>query len=480
MVPGSPPGTLPAYVANGFVGMRVREVPLRAGVVTLSGLAGEDPEARVEGAPYVPYPLAGDLGIGERWLSDTPEAVSVVEQRYDFATAELSSSFRFEGDGAVAMVDVVTFASRTQPTLVLQEVTVETSATCDLRFRATVDPGSTPGTWLERETSTPGDEEPAVDGAMWWSTPGGLATVGVAYLTRCSESAAVMTRSERRESALTTEYAFRARAGRRYRLHQIACLVPSVLHHQPHREAVRLASRGGDLGFEELRRQNCAAWQELWQGRIHLVGADPGWQGLADASLFYLLSSVHPASPASTSIFGLARWPDYHYYYGHVMWDIETFSVPVLTLLYPSAARTLLEYRSSVIPAARANAKLNGYDGLQFPWESGPTRGEESAPGKGSASHHEDHVSTDVAWAFGQFADMTGDTGFAREHAWPVLQGVADWIASRVTRTRRGFRDPPVDGHRRARASGRQPGLHQHGRGHGPSTGREGRGGSRA
>ena len=64
--------------------------------------------------------------------------------------------------------------------------------------------------------------------------------------------------------------------------------------------------------------------------------------------------------------------------------------------------------------------------------------GEESAPGKGSASHHEDHVSTDVAWAFGQFADMTGDTGFAREHAWPVLQGVADWIASRVTRTRRG------------------------------------------
>jgi len=188
-----------------------------------------------------------------------------------------------------------------------------------------------------------------------------------------------------------------------------------------------------------LRRQNRAAWQELWHGRIHLVGADPGWQALTDASLFYLLSSVHPASPASTSIFGLARWPDYHYYYGHVMWDIETFSVPVLTLLYPSAARTLLEYRSSVIPAARANAKLNGYGGLQFPWESGPTHGEESAPGKGSASHHEDHVSTDVAWAFGRFADMTGDTGFAREHAFPVLQGVADWIASRVTSTRRGF-----------------------------------------
>src|SRR6478736_6080662 len=122
-VAGSPPGALPAYVANGFVGLRVREIPLRAGVVTLSGLAGEDPEARVEGAPYVPYPLAGDLGIGDRWLSDAPAAVSAIEQRYDFATAELTSTFRFEGDGAVAMVEVVTFASRTQPTLVLQEVT---------------------------------------------------------------------------------------------------------------------------------------------------------------------------------------------------------------------------------------------------------------------------------------------------------------------------------------------------------------------
>ena len=42
------------------------------------------------------------------------------------------------------------------------------SAACDVRLRASVDPGSTPGTWRERETMTPGDEEPAVDGALWW------------------------------------------------------------------------------------------------------------------------------------------------------------------------------------------------------------------------------------------------------------------------------------------------------------------------
>ena len=72
-----------------------------------------------------------------------------------------------------------------------------------------------------------------------------------------------------------------------------------------------------------------AAWAELWKGRIRLHGADARWQALADAALFYLFSSTHVASPASTSIFGLATWHDYHYYYGHVMWDIETFVVPV-------------------------------------------------------------------------------------------------------------------------------------------------------
>ena len=82
----------------------------------------------------------------------------------------------------------------------------------------------------------------------------------------------------------------------------------------------------------------------------------PRWQeALADAALFYLFSSTHVASPASTSIFGLATWHDYHYYYGHVMWDIETFVLPVLSLLQPHVAESILDYRtrsSSPVPPA--------------------------------------------------------------------------------------------------------------------------------
>jgi protein-glucosylgalactosylhydroxylysine glucosidase len=188
-----------------------------------------------------------------------------------------------------------------------------------------------------------------------------------------------------------------------------------------------------------LRVANRDVWRDLWKGRIRIVGADRRWQALADAALFYLFSSTHVASPASTSIFGLATWHDYHYYFGHVMWDIETFVVPALSLLQPQVAESILDYRSRNIAGASSNARLRGRRGLQFPWESAPSSGQESAPMPGSASWHEDHVSLDVARAFAFHADITGDLEYLREKAWPVLSGVSNWIISRVKKTNRGY-----------------------------------------
>ena len=160
---------------------------------------------------------------------------------------------------------------------------------------------------------------------------------------------------------------------------------------------------------------------------------------------------MHPSAPASTSIYGLATWRNYHYYYGHVMWDIESFCVPPLLATQPDAAETLLEFRLQTLRAARGNAKLHGRRGIQFPWESGPLHGEEASPGMGHASWHEDHVSLDIAMAFAQFAHATGDRPFLADGASRVLYGVADWIASRVTPHARRLRLAPNDGHRRAR-----------------------------
>lgn len=169
------------------------------------------------------------------------------------------------------------------------------------------------------------------------------------------------------------------------------------------------------------------------------MGAEPKWQAMADAAFFYLNSSVHSSSPSSTSIYGLATWRDHHYYFGHVMWDVDAFAIPPLALMQPDAARAMLEYRFRGLPAARRNAQLLGRLGVQFPWEAGPLAGEEAAPGGASAAAREDHINLHVARAFAWYADVTGDVRFLRERAWPVLSGVADWFVDRVDRGRAGY-----------------------------------------
>ncbi|MDO9474304.1 MAG: glycoside hydrolase family 65 protein [Caulobacter sp.] len=433
-------GDLPAYVSNGLIGLRVREVPLVRGMALVNGVVGRDPERRIESAAASPYPLAGDIACNGVWMSDEPWAVSDLVQSYDFSSAELTSRFVLALGGRRVEVEVLTFASRTAPTLVLQETTLQVDAACDVALRAIIDPAGLRGRVVRRRTSTPGEPEPACDGSMLWEPDGALSTAGLALHTELPGAAEreLLGRDWDTAGPLRTEYRLRATAGARIVFRQMAALVPSLMHQRPDEEAVRRVARGKATGFDELRRRNRKAWADLWEGRIVVHGASRDHQALIDAAFFYLNASTHVASPAATSIFGLATWHDYNYYFGHVMWDIDAFCLPPLALLQPPAARSLLAFRSRGLAAAVGNARLSDRAGLQFPWEAAPLSGEEATPGAGSGAAHEDHGSLHVARAFSQFADITGDRELLLSEAWPVLSGVADWLVSRVTLTPRG------------------------------------------
>jgi kojibiose phosphorylase len=62
-----------------------------------------------------------------------------------------------------------------------------------------------------------------------------------------------------------------------------------------------------------------------------------------------------------------------------VFWDTEMFMLPFFTLTYPEAARALLKYRYHTLPAARARAAQQCYQGALFAWESADT-GEDVTP----------------------------------------------------------------------------------------------------
>ncbi|HEY8255551.1 MAG TPA: hypothetical protein VIG39_12970 [Rhizomicrobium sp.] len=439
IVKGAGRKELPAYLSNGVVGLRVRDNPLAAGMTMLCGYAGLHPEKKIEAAAMAPYPLAGNIALNGVWLSDVPHQLTAVDQAYDFSNGELTSRLRFEARGVRAEIEVLTFCCRHQPTLVVQEIAVRTSSACDLKLQSLVDTSAIHGRLKARALKTPGGGKGDFDGSLLWESEGAFSQCGIAIVTEFSEDSDGESPGGGDRSPLVTQYGVKARAGKIYRLRQIVSLVPSVMHDQPDRQAERLVALGAHYGFAQLRKANRAEWRELWKGRILLHGAGRDWQQRADAAFFYMNSSVHVASPASTSMFGLATWHDYHYYYGHVMWDIETFSLPPLMLLQPEAASALLEYRVRSIPGARSNAQCMGRRGIQFPWESAPNSGQEAAPSPGTAAWHEDHVSLDVALAFAAYAHVTGDGNFLRDKAWPVLHGVADWIASRTHHSHRGF-----------------------------------------
>jgi trehalose/maltose hydrolase-like predicted phosphorylase len=435
-VAGGAGGDLPAYMSNGVIGLRIRDNPLTPGMTLLSGFSGEHPERKIEAAAIAPYPIAGDISLDGVWMSDATQSVRIIDQTYNFATAELTSRLNFKARGRQAKLVVTSFCSREQPTIVCQEISVEVDAACDVRVRAKIDLAGVEGRALRYHRDTPGETKPSTDGSLLWESAGAISRCGVAYMTELLGDDGKPQRPPLDGEGLRSEYAWRARRGRVYRLQQLVSLVPSALHSQPDYQAARLVAMAANIGFNKIRKANRACWTDLWKGRIRLVGAEKRWQAMADAAFFYLMSSAHASSPSSTSMFGLATWHDYHYYFGHVMWDIETFCVPPLIFLQPEAARNILDYRSRNLEAARNNARLMGRRGLQFPWESAPSSGDEAAPMPGSAAWREDHASLDVARAFALCADVTGDSAFLRDKAWPVLSGVAEWIKSRVTRRR--------------------------------------------
>ena len=245
----------------------------------------------------------------------------------DFETGELTSRFEFGVAGRKARVEVLVFCSRDEPSLVCQEITLELDTDNDLTLKSVLDARHVDGRALRHLRDTPGEDKPCCDGAALWESAGALSTCGMAYVTELVGAEAKPERPPLENRTLTTAYAFKARAGEVYRLRQIASLIPKVTHLQPDFQAVRQVALARERGLKH-QTATPSDLERSVEGPDHARRRRARWQVLADAALFYLFSSTHVASPASTSIFGLATWHDYHYYYGHVMWDIETFVVP--------------------------------------------------------------------------------------------------------------------------------------------------------
>jgi len=423
----------PAYLSNGLIGIRPGPNPLAKTMTHVSGFVFAHIPYEVESLSPAPYPLETDIVINQTSLLKRADLLKTRRQSLDMASGELTTEMTFTpGNGLTLDIEVLQFASRSIPSLVCQEIRVNSSADAEIEFVLRIDSEAVPG--HVQMTNAP-ERTNNVDLVSSFVAEGSLSKLGVALMAVIPDGLVQRRDRFRTETGMTRAFALKAGGGRTVRLQTIIAMISDLYHPEPALEAIRLAEWGAMLGFEYLRKKNREDWNDLWQSRIRITG-DTAAQRVLDAAFFYLHSSLHPSTRTGMPPFGLSQFA---YYYGHSFWDTESWSLLPVTLAAPATARALLEYRLRGLGWAKREAALYGYRGAQFPWEAAQTGGFETTPTFAATGWAEQHVTPDVALGFWEYQLATNDKDFLKEGTWPVLKAVAEWIESRGVATNRGF-----------------------------------------
>ena len=426
----------PAYLANGLIGIRPGPNPLAKAMTQVSGFVYTNPSYGMQAMSPAPYPLETDIRIGtidtNPRMLENPDMVKLTQQTLDMSNGELSSQFTFAPGGGPSLdIEVVQFAPRSVPSLLCQEIKLSASADTEVMLLPSIDTQATMTT--RYLTDVPARTNIALAGGF--ESNGNRSKLGVALQIETPDGPAHALDPVPTDTALTRGYVVQLKSGQSFRFRTIAAMVSEIYHPEPAMEAIRLASWGAMLGFDELREANRDAWNNLWQSRVKISG-DTDAQRVVDCAFFYLHSSVHGSTLTGMPPFGLSQA---QYYYGHSFWDTESWSLVPFALTDPAAARALVDFRVRSLDYAKRLAKLFGYRGAQFPWEAAPVGGYETTPTFAATGWGEQHCTPDVALGMWEYQLATNDPNFLKEGAWPVLNNVAQWIESRGVVTSRGF-----------------------------------------
>ena len=172
-----------------------------------------------------------------------------------------------------------------------------------------------------------------------------------------------------------------------------------------------------------------AEWaSSVWTAGFEVDGR-PDVARAINSSLYSLFSSARADRPFGLSPGGLTAG-----YYGHTMWDQESWMFPAINFFSPALAESLLQYRVDRIAAAEARAAgyRPPYAGTMFPWQSALS-GFETTPSFASyGPDREVHVNGDIALAAVAYFRGTGDAAWLAAKGYPLLAGVAAFWVSKI------------------------------------------------
>lgn len=196
----------------------------------------------------------------------------------------------------------------------------------------------------------------------------------------------------------------------------------------------------GISSWRDAYAMNAAGWQREWERTDVVIEGDDEAELALRFNLFQMLIAA-PRHDDRVSI-GAKTLSGFGYR-GHAFWDTEIFMLPLFIYTAPHIAKNLLNYRYRLLDAARAKARANGFEGAQFPWESGDT-GDEVTPAW--IPHYADrtklvriwtgdieiHISADIAYAAHQYWVASGDDAWMIAKGAELILDTAKFWASRA------------------------------------------------
>ena len=223
-------------------------------------------------------------------------------------------------------------------------------------------------------------------------------------------------------------------------------------------------------GWDGLRASQREYLDDVWDRADVELDGDAALQQAVRFSFFHVLQAAARAERRAIPAKGLTG----RGYDGHSFWDMDTFTVPVLTYTVPDAAADALRWRHSTLDLAEARAHELRLQGAAFPWRT--IRGQECS-GYWPAGTAALHVNADIADAVRRYLAATEDEEFEAGPALDLLVATARlWRSIGHHDAARRLPDRRRDRAGRVHGAGRQQRLHEpHGRAE-PAHGRRGRG----
>ncbi|MDP9134865.1 MAG: family 65 glycosyl hydrolase, partial [Actinomycetota bacterium] len=171
-------------------------------------------------------------------------------------------------------------------------------------------------------------------------------------------------------------------------------------------------------GWEGLRRSQREYLDDVWDRADVELDGDPALQQAVRFSFFHVLQAAARAENRAIPAKGLTG----RGYDGHSFWDMDTFTVPVLTYTVPDAAADALRWRHSTLDLAEARAHELRLEGAAFPWRT--IRGQECS-GYWPAGTAALHINADIADAVRRYLFATHDEAFEAGPALELLVATA-------------------------------------------------------